>query len=240
MDWLRSAFKHRSESKSYDETNGLVFNDIPLPEEIIMLILSYVDTKTLLSCKLVCKEWKTLICSTHFWRIKLKHVNKTTKKHLPWYVYYSYFASNLFDRNLIQNGNAEKDFKNWKIVANGGDAWKKEPVPAGADLLPENVPDFNGETSCFATSYITCAKYQKINLRKNKLIQRILDEFQPTIYMSEWYVNNIIYTWNAYYSYVVYLLVGMPVDLIAAVNINFVLDCTIRVNCSMKKKRPDK
>ncbi|GLV43988.1 hypothetical protein CBL_12716 [Carabus blaptoides fortunei] len=64
--------------------NGLVFNDIPVPEEIIMLILSYTDTKTLLSCKLVCKEWNTLICSTHFWRTKLEHINKTTKKHLPW------------------------------------------------------------------------------------------------------------------------------------------------------------
>lgn len=60
-----------------------------------------------------------------------------------------------------------------------------ESTPVGAQPLPEGVADFNGATSCFATPYELCAKYQRVDLGSN-LIRRVLDEYRFHIYFSEW------------------------------------------------------
>lgn len=60
-----------------------------------------------------------------------------------------------------------------------------ESTPLGAQPLPEGVADFNGATSCFATTYELCAKQQRVDLGSN-LIRRVLDEYRFHIYFSEW------------------------------------------------------
>lgn len=60
-----------------------------------------------------------------------------------------------------------------------------ENLPVGAEPLPSGVEDFNGAQSCFATSFLMCAKCQLIDVSSN-LVQHILREHKPHIYLSEW------------------------------------------------------
>lgn len=169
-----------------NSTNGLCFRGIYLPEEVVTVILSHINPGDILKATLVCKKWCNIIKSTVFWcRIYERCYGKQPKK-LPWYVFYCYFATKLLDHNLLKNGNGEQGYKHWKTIKNGGDGFRIEKVPCGADPLPEGVPEFNGKKSCFATSYHACIKAQEINLTDNKLLLYIVNKFKPTIYMSEW------------------------------------------------------
>lgn len=190
MEWVKSVFQNRSESNSYDPTNGLILSDVLLPEEIVLLILSYVDSKSLLNCKLVCINWSEIIQSNSFWRLKLQPLKKNIKENIPWYIYYCLVYRNIFDTNLLKNASGENKLNYWHIHHNGGNKWKVENTPMGADPLPENVPDFNGKQCCFATSFSACSKSQQINLNENKLLSYIIREFHPTIIISEWYNIN--------------------------------------------------
>lgn len=67
--------------------------------------------------------------------------------------------------------------------------WNVESEPQGADPLPES-DDFQGYKSCFATSYRHCEKEQLINLKTFGISNQIMDEYQPTITVSEWLVVN--------------------------------------------------
>lgn len=142
-----------------DSPNGLHFNNIYLPEEVICNILSYVPPKDVLKLTLVCKKWCNIIKSQNFWmQIYNRYYPKKAKK-LPWYVYYCYFTTDNF-HNLLKNGNGQEQFKYWKIMKNYGDKFKIENTPAGSDPLPSGVPEFKGCTSCFATSFHDCNKIQ--------------------------------------------------------------------------------
>ncbi|KAJ8939456.1 hypothetical protein NQ318_023082 [Aromia moschata] len=61
-----------------------------------------------------------------------------------------------------------------------------EDLPYGSEPLSLDVPDFNGCTSCFATSFYECKKIQEISLRKKRLLRYILNQFKPHIYVIEW------------------------------------------------------
>lgn len=168
-----------------DETNGLYFNGIYLPEEIVILILSYVNPQYILNASSVCKRWCNIIKSTTFWtRLYEQKHNKPPEK-LPWYVFYCYFSQQLLDNNLLKNGNGQEGFKYWQIIENGGNKFIVEQTPQGADRLPPDIPEFNGHKSCFATSFDSCIKRQEIQL-KSKLLYYIVNKFKPNIYMSEW------------------------------------------------------
>ncbi|RZC35562.1 FBA and/or F-box-like domain containing protein [Asbolus verrucosus] len=169
-----------------DTSNGLYFNNFYLPEEVVLIILSYIDPKEVLKASLVCKKWCNLIKSDPFWFAIYSRVHKKKPKKLPWYVYYCLFASNYFDQNLIKNGNGQDKYEHWRIVQNGGDGFAIEDSPIGADPLSLDIPEFNGRTSCFATSYFECNKLQEISLESSPLMQLILNKFKPHIYLSEW------------------------------------------------------
>ncbi|KAG5900532.1 F-box only protein 6 [Gonioctena quinquepunctata] len=84
------------------------------------------------------------------------------------------------------NGNGQEKYKHWKILNNFGDQFRIENPPIGSDPLPLGVPEFNGYTSCFATSYYECTKVQEILLKNKLLLRYIMDKFMPHIYISEW------------------------------------------------------
>ncbi|XP_018331071.1 F-box only protein 6-like [Agrilus planipennis] len=168
-----------------DENNGFILLGRTIPEEMILEILSYVDPKEILKLGLVCKNWYNITRSHLFWvNVSEKH-NRIIHKQLPWYLFYCLFAMNYFDTNLIKNGNGESQFEHWNIIANGGDGFRVEERPCGSNLLPVNVPEFNGHTSCFATSFSACIKEQVIEL-KSKLFLYVLNEYKPHIHASEW------------------------------------------------------
>ncbi|KAJ8970261.1 hypothetical protein NQ317_018124 [Molorchus minor] len=168
-----------------DSINGLYFNNIYVPEEIVENILSHITPKDLLGLTLVCKKWCNIIKSENLWRhIYNKHFINKPKK-LPWYVFYCFFVTNNFV-NMLRNGNGQENFEHWTILRNYGDRFIIENPPSGCDELPQHIADFNGCTSCFATSFENCCKAQIISLKEKRLLRYIINKFMPHIYASEW------------------------------------------------------
>lgn len=184
---IREILKYEFHGPFREEgTNGLYFNSIYLPEEVVTVILSYINPNDMLRASLVCKRWCNIIKSTRFWVGIYERKHKRQPEKLPWYVFYCYISQNLLDHNLLKNGNGQDGYTFWEILQNGGNGFKIEQTPCGADLLPQGVPEFDGHTSCFATSFERCIKRQEICLLKNKLLFYIVNKFKPDIYMSEW------------------------------------------------------
>lgn len=139
--------------------NGSYFNNHYIPEEVIVNILSYLEPNKLLYLSVVCKRWCNIIKSDHFWMFIYNKHNLQKAKQLPWYVYYSYFTTGNFV-NLLKNTTGERQYEHWKILRNPRDKFVIESIPVGADPLPCDIKDFNGRTSCFATSYGSSYKIQ--------------------------------------------------------------------------------
>lgn len=76
--------------------------------------------------------------------------------------------------------------KHWTIVLNGGDRWAIENPPVGCDPLPEHITEFESHNSCFSTSFSECKKQQTIALKEHGFTDKIMDEIQPDIEISEW------------------------------------------------------
>ncbi|KAF2900947.1 hypothetical protein ILUMI_05241 [Ignelater luminosus] len=179
---------HSQLENNVEETdNGLCLNNVYIPEEIILHILAFVDPNELLKCSLVCRNWNKFIKSYTFWSTLYGRKYRDSKpKQLPWYLFYCLLSTNYFNNNLLKNGNGQEGFNHWNILFDGGNGFTIEDLPAGADPLPLDLPEFQNQTSCFATSYGTCRKSQKVQLGKSKLFRYILNSYKPHIYLSEW------------------------------------------------------
>ncbi|XP_066263081.1 F-box only protein 6-like [Euwallacea similis] len=171
-----------------DPLNGLVLNGSYVPQEILVNILTYLTPSDILKCSLVCKNWHNIAKSNALWHdiYNYKEYPKKAKK-LPWYVFYCFYTTDNF-KNLIRNGNGQERFNHWNIVANEGDKFIVENEPYGSCPLPEE-PEFLGHTSCFATSYDKCAKYQEVDLKPKRLLRYIIRKYRPTLFASEWFVG---------------------------------------------------
>jgi len=91
-----------------------------LPDEMVVLALSFVDASSLLDCRLVCNSWRTLV-DAHAFQEKASRENDTVnngrgyhsfseidsktvrKLELPWYVFYAICKYDPFNRNLVRN-----------------------------------------------------------------------------------------------------------------------------------------
>ncbi|KAG5900533.1 hypothetical protein JTB14_022840 [Gonioctena quinquepunctata] len=177
-----------------ESTNGLCLDYVYIPEVLLTTILSYIPPKMLLHLSLVCKKWCNIIKSEHIWMHIYNWHRSSKAKNLPWYVYYCYFTTDNFT-NLVKNGNGQEGYKHWDILHNG-DQFRIEDPPSGSDPLPVGVPDFNGYTSCFATSYSRCTKVQIIRLKNKRLLSYIMDKFMPHIYASEWVTGRLDCCWT--------------------------------------------
>ncbi|XP_015110546.1 F-box only protein 6 [Diachasma alloeum] len=169
--------------------NGLVLSSTYIPEELLGEIFCYIDPVTLLSFQLVCQRWKNII-QEYVWRKKAELVfgqSLQSIKDLRWSVYYHICRGKLFERNLVKNHSGQTGLdKSWHIISQGGDHWRVEKPPVGVTPLPKD-PVFEGNQSCFATSYYTCTKSQAIDLVAEGFNAEILDNFQPSIMVGEWY-----------------------------------------------------
>lgn len=101
------------------DANGFVFSvacnaDVKkkffIPEEILTLILSYVNVEDLiLKCRLVCRSWNWIIQNVALRnkaeRERAANLKKEGKKKciLPWYIYYWICKKNIFGRNLLNS-----------------------------------------------------------------------------------------------------------------------------------------
>lgn len=89
--------------------NGYILHDKYIPEEIILLILSYVDPKSVLhNCRRVCKLWCNII-DRDVWRLKCerKKIDIRKPNDLPWFVYFFLCTKEFLNRNLIKNACGE-------------------------------------------------------------------------------------------------------------------------------------
>ncbi|XP_055306469.1 F-box only protein 44-like [Sitodiplosis mosellana] len=169
--------------------NGLVLKNVEIPPELIEHILFYVDVKSLLKCRRVCKCWNEII-TNHVWRKKAENRTgcKFTSETISEWKDFYLICCGLFGRNLVKNHSGKEKFKHWQITENYGDCWAIECPPIGAPVL-ESDAEFENKQHCFVTSYGECRKYYTVDLIKEGFTVNILDHLQPPIEISEWYCS---------------------------------------------------
>lgn len=169
---------------NYGLNNGLLFNEIFIPEEVLLHIISFITPQDLLKCSFVCHKWNQLIKSHALWAVIYKRRYNRRARKLPWYFYYSLLSENYFDTNLLKNGSGEEAFNYWTI-SSYGDGFTVEHLPLNAEPLPANVPELKDHSTCFVSAGGTCSKSQTIKLGRSKLFQYILHNYKPHIYVSD-------------------------------------------------------
>uniref|UniRef100_A0A8C5QFR2 F-box protein 44 n=1 Tax=Leptobrachium leishanense TaxID=445787 RepID=A0A8C5QFR2_9ANUR len=154
------------------------------PEDVILEILSLVPATDLIHCRRVCTLWRDVIDSPTLWKTKCYRIGYLPRGHkrhpTDWKVYYRLCS---LKTNLLWNTCAAEGFKYWKIDENGGDQWKIEELPGehGQGLPSENATKF------FVTSYGSCKKSQRIELKKKGYSDNLMDLIQPDIVIKDWF-----------------------------------------------------
>ncbi|XP_006627711.3 F-box only protein 27 [Lepisosteus oculatus] len=152
------------------------------PEEILVLILSHLPAKTLLSdCQHVCRRWRAIVQSQAFWRFKCQGERNAITfyiRYLPTnFDWRRFYLKQPFNRNLIRNPCGAERLQHWN-VHNGGDGWIVRTF---------DHEDLTGIKSTFVSSYYWCEKSQTIDLLKEGFWEKILDEYQPEITVNDWF-----------------------------------------------------
>lgn len=103
-----------------------------LPDEMVIYTLSFVDSDTLLKCRLVCESWREFIDADvfqdkasreneihRFHSFSLIHPSAVRKLDLPWFVFYAICKYDPFNRNMVKNncGQSKLNIKN-NLVCN--------------------------------------------------------------------------------------------------------------------------
>ncbi|XP_011057718.1 PREDICTED: F-box only protein 2-like isoform X1 [Acromyrmex echinatior] len=156
------------------DCNGLVLCDKFLPVEILTDIFFYVDYKTAMNCRLVCKRWQVLM--NHVW---YKKTNQTMAKpfpwdnNMPWSVFYLTCTKKPYGRNLLKDYSDTKDMDywrslNWRFRCNSY-FWLERPM-----YVP-NLKDI-----------IYHPRIQNVDLEDEGIHPYIIDTYRPTIEISEW------------------------------------------------------
>lgn len=75
-------------------------------------------------------------------------------------------------------------FEDWDIDSEEN-WWGIEQKPKGCPELPDN-PDFEGQTSCFVSTYRLCVKSQTVFFKNYGLNETVMKVLKPRISFSEW------------------------------------------------------
>lgn len=183
-----------------------------LPYELAVHILDFVPPRELLRvCMLVSRGWYGLLSDPTFWKVKMKRAGNysgeldSVLSASDWPKLFLYTVS---EPNFIKSFDRERKldlFSHWKLSSTdwerfkvssreaawnsgGGNHWiveKKEFInpETDADLVEEN----NGSVDNYATSYGWCCREQVVRLADVGLTDKIMDEIQPDIEVSEWF-----------------------------------------------------
>ncbi|KAL1021018.1 hypothetical protein UPYG_G00007650 [Umbra pygmaea] len=174
MDQSPSAI-YNSDSNSTDLLTMLplevfeeVFLNVP-PQQVVCV------------CRLVSQEWKEVVDSDSLWRKRCRRegylLRDATTPPKDWRLFY-FMCKNR--HNLLKNPIADDKFNGWDLIENGGDKW-------GIGSVRVPLPD-NTVQHCFVTSYGPCNKCQLIHLEKEGYSPAFMDDVQPDIVISDWYV----------------------------------------------------
>lgn len=93
------------------------------------------------------------------------------------YLYYYYVTIFIYDNNI-------EGLDHW-VTSSYHNMWIVEKLPLGAPPLPDD-PDFDGQTSCFVSTYRQCSKHQKIIFKHYGLNSTVMKFLHPEIFVSEW------------------------------------------------------
>ncbi|KAG9478261.1 hypothetical protein GDO78_013318 [Eleutherodactylus coqui] len=156
----------------------------PFPDEIHLLILSFVPARDLLlRCRRVSQRWKRLVDSPSLWRIKCEREHRReilrAAEMCQDFSWPKVYLKKPFSRNLLRNPCGTEQLDHWSAV-HGGDEWRVE----------DNHSVLEGAESqtCFVTSFEWCEKSQVIDLLQEGLWEHFLDVHQPVICISDWWV----------------------------------------------------
>ncbi|XP_071653348.1 F-box only protein 44-like isoform X2 [Temnothorax longispinosus] len=174
-----------------EDNNGLVLCDKYLPVEVLIEIFCHADCKTLLRCQLVCRRWKLLI--NHVWH---KKTERTLGKpfpwndKMPWTAYYFACTKKPYERNLVKDPSGAEYLNHWDVEKRDFDSdnvWWVGDLPNDIiPQLPQTEPLFKDQQFYFiAQKYSN--KVQTIILTDEGIHPYILDTYQPSIEVSEWY-----------------------------------------------------
>lgn len=163
---------------------------VSLPNEIIIVVLSFLSIEDLQNCARTCRLFRDLTLSSSLWKMKC-----IREKRFPYNTSYcpsdwrKFYLKQPFTRNLIRNASGQNDFQHWEIVKNGGDRFIVEPDKGhgSGEKPPELIALAGGKNCNFATSYGWCSKRQVIDLLSEGIEERLLDEMQPAFKVGEWY-----------------------------------------------------
>ncbi|EFX70375.1 hypothetical protein DAPPUDRAFT_300481 [Daphnia pulex] len=179
------------------DCNGLYFRDLYIAKELVSFILLHVDHRTTIgSCRLVCKQWNSIITDPLFWKHKTASENKKwpnvpRNKHIPWSFYASVYLDNPIGRNLILNPSGRDKLKHWIVLSKGGDGFAYESPPVGSNEVPVEAQNESKlvENACFATSYHSCSKEQIIDLSALRIPPEVIKQCKPKIHIKDWYAG---------------------------------------------------
>ncbi|KAF8794543.1 F-box only protein 17 like protein [Argiope bruennichi] len=181
-----NAESNTGDSSEFDYTMSFV--NFSIPDDLLIDILSYVPAEDLIkNCRLVCKDWKSIVDGHSVWKLKCKREKKCipsiSLRNIPNHYYEKIYIHDPYGKNLIQNPYGEEGLAKWVITRNRGDGFIIENPPAGAEPVPQEV----GSQSCFATTYYPCMKHQLIDLLENGISEEILQVETTKIKIGEWF-----------------------------------------------------
>ncbi|XP_023965573.3 F-box only protein 17-like [Chrysemys picta bellii] len=155
-----------------------------LPDELLALILSWVPGRALVTrCRLVCRRWRDLIDGPTVWRLQGERWPRlgailVAARLCPSPQWSRIGLLEPFGRNLVRNPCGQDQFSHWQ-VEHGGNGWNVE-----GNLCPvEGAP----AQTCFVSSFQWCVKSQMVDLLEEGLWEELLDNYQPEIYISDWW-----------------------------------------------------
>ncbi|XP_047384883.1 F-box only protein 27 [Sciurus carolinensis] len=164
-----------------------------LPPELLLVVLSHVPPRTLLSrCRRVCRGWRALVDGQALWLLILARDHGAAGRALLSFVRNClppasdarpcplgrFCERRPLGRNLICNPCGQEGLRKW-MVQHGGDGW----------VVEENKTTVPGAPSqtCFVTSFSWCRKKQVLDLEEEGLWPELLDSGRIEICVSDWW-----------------------------------------------------
>ncbi|XP_028920642.1 F-box only protein 27 [Ornithorhynchus anatinus] len=176
-----------SESRPAPVSCLLDLERYPLPDELLVLILSFVPARVLVRrCRPVCRRWRGLVDGPSLWRLHcerrgargralLDALRGWAPAHLPWS---RLCVLRPLGRNLLRNPCGAEGLRGWEVT-HGGDGWTVE----------ENRQPVEGAEAqtCFVSSFNWCQKRQVVDLLREGLWAELLDDPRAEIHVSDWW-----------------------------------------------------
>lgn len=190
QEFDNTLLRQSSTTSSKDDMNGLAICENYVPYELLSKLFGYLNPKELVICHLVCKRWNELI-KEYVWRKKAELVTGQTfpfNENINWFSYYLLCEKSAFNRNLLLSDKVDIRDDN----DNGGDAFKtfkfdekKNSSPINAIPIPFPKDLAVNDEICLSIScglsFSTAKRNFHINLLKEGLTEKILDNIQPII-----------------------------------------------------------